>query len=635
MRLQSSTKYLLGTASVLVLSTAALVAAAQPANAQATKGIYMGGSTLASEAFRQVLDCYTGTTVGGDNFAFSSSFPGAGFLPTTCTTAPLKAPTVQGMYAGVGSGNGFRGYIANNAAQWYGGTVTAGQVISTPSFVQPPFPALQPPFVDSANSANFGSYPYPRVDIGLSDSPLAATVASLTTVSFTFSPTTWASAATNATSTVTVGTTTQVAAYSTATYGQPIQIPAFEVNVAIPVNVNSTSFQINSQVTSGGTIVTGGAIQLTEAQLCAVFSGLVTDWSDTSTDIPYANQNGPLDTTTTPPTQLTQKFSAANISSAHPGSQAYSSTSLPIKVVYRTDGSGTSFILTNYLKAVCPLLDPNGTYKYAAIFGASNLPNTTFANLITNVNANRTNGSTITGAWVGASGSGGVAAGVNNDTTNAGNIGYVSADFTKPYAIASTAPYSASLQDENQRINGVTLPSTTVAGLTFVPPTPASADLAWSDTRLQAPAATWTYNDYNIYGNTFTTTTQGGVNVTGLSVLPLNNVAGAYPLSGTTFMALYSCYNVQSDSARVTNLRNFLNWYINGADSGASNYDADVAAVVQNNGFHLVPVNYAQNIVNQYLTTTSSSLIKAAAGGVGGNSQGCSGVTGGAAGGAK
>jgi phosphate transport system substrate-binding protein len=622
MKMRSTTRYLLGTSSALVLSAAAMISAAQQANAQATQGLYLGGSTLASEAFRQVLDCYTQATVGGDNFAFTTPFPGAGNLPTTCIGAPLTDPTVQGMYAGVGSGNGFRGYIANSPSQWYGGTVTAGSTIATPSLaVQPPFPATQPPYVDSANSANFGSYPYPRVDIALSDSPLAATLANLTTVSFSFSPTTWVSGATNATTQVTVDSTTHVATYNTAAYGQPIQIPAFEVNVAIPVNVNSTSFQVNSGTSLSAA---GGAIQLTEAQLCAVFSGLVTDWNDTTTDIPFANQNGPLNAGQ----QLTQKFSAANISSAHPVPQAYSSASLPIKVVYRTDGSGTSFILTNYLKAVCPLLDPNGTFKYAAIFGASNLPSTTFANLITNINANRTNGSTITGAWVGANGSGGVASGVNNDTGNAGRIGYVSADFTKPYAIASTAPSSASLQDEQQRISGVTLPSTTVAGLTFVPPTPDSANKAWSDLRLQTPQPTWTYNDYNIYGNTFTTpVVQGGVTLSGQSVLPLTNVGGAYPLSGTTFMALYSCYNVANDANRVNNLDNFLLWYMGGADSTDPFYDPDVAAVIENNGFHHLPAAYTANIESQYLFPGNATSITAADGS---QTAGCTGVTGGA-----
>jgi hypothetical protein len=127
---------------------------------------------------------------------------------------------------------------------------------------------------------------------------------------------------------------------------------------------------------------------------------------------------------------------------------------------------------------------------------------------------------------------------------------------------------------------------------------------------------------------------QGGVDVTGLSVLPLTNRLGAYPLTGATFLNLYSCYNAQSNAARVTSLRNFLSWYYNGADPTAVNFDPDVAAVVENSGFHLVPVTYAVSIVEKYLTPTPlavGSITAAAAR----NIRGCAGVVGGAGGGAR
>jgi phosphate transport system substrate-binding protein len=639
--MQSATRHLLGTASVLVLSTAALVAAAQPANAQATKGIYAGGSTLASEAFRQIFDCYTGATIGNDGLSFSSSFspatPTPGLLPTTCTIAS----TVQGMVAGVGSGNGVRGFIANNAAQWSSGTVTPNTM--TNISINTPFPAGQPPFVDSVNSTNFGSYPYPRIDITLSEAPLPPMLAGLTTVSFSFSPSTgWASGGvTTSTTQITLNSTTAAPAYSTTVYGQPIQIPAFEINVAIAVNVNSTAFQINSQIRDvHGNIVPGGAIQLTEGQMCAIFSGLVTDWSDGGpltlpTIIPYLNSTG---------TQQTAAFDYANVGNGIGNPQPYASSSLPIRVVYQSDGSGETFILTNYLKAVCPLLDPTGTFKYGAIFGASNLPSTSFKDLIKNINLARppatdnfgNRSPAVTDAWVGVVGSGGVAAAVNNDTGHAGNIGYVGANFTQPYAIASTAPVAASLQDEDLRINGTDVPNATATTLTFIAPTPAAADEAWNDTRLQAPATTWTWNDYNIYGNTFTTpVTQGSVWLSGQSVLPLTDVQGAYPLAGTTFLELYSCYNRTSNASRVVDLTGFLSWYVNGADSTSPSFDAKVSAVVQNNGFHLVPVQYAQNIVSQYLTFSSSHHITASdSRSPPRQTAACVGVTGGAADGA-
>jgi ABC-type phosphate transport system substrate-binding protein len=632
-----------GSASVLALSAVALFAssAARPAMAQPTQGIFAGGSTLASEAFRQIFDCYAGTTVGGDGFSFSSSFttaaPTPGLLPTTCTSATVTTQGVQGLYAGVGSGNGVRGFVGNNPDEWYGGTINT---TSTAQTITTPFPAVQPPFFDS-NNTNFGSYPYPHVDIGLSDSPLSnvGTTASFTTVAFSFTPSTsWVSGGVSMTQ-ITQNSGSAVTTYTTSTYGKPIQVPAFEVNVAIAVNVNSTSLQINSQITSGGSIVQGGAIQLTEGQLCAIFSGLVTNWNDTTTQIPALDKNGAQ---LLGSDGLPVRFNYANVGNGVSLPQAYANASLPINVVYRSDGSGTSFILTNYLHNVCPLLDPNNTAGYVSIFGsgAKTLPSTSFADLIANITAVRGNGvwnvttstTTTVPAWLGESGSGGVAATISDNAAQGGFIGYISADFTKPYASVVSgagltnvdAPLEASLQDENLRTSGTDVPSGT--SLTFVAPTPAAADAAWNDARVQLPATTFTYADYNIYANTFTSTvTQGGLTLFGQSVLPLTNQIGAYPLSGTTFLDLYSCYN---GTARATNLRNFLSWYYNGSDSTSPTFDPDVSAVIQNAGFHPLRVDYAQNIVSEYLTANRAGEISAAP--AGRTPNGCTGVTGGA-----
>ncbi|WP_420969882.1 substrate-binding domain-containing protein [Bradyrhizobium sp. B120] len=639
MKMQSS-RYMLGTASVLALLASSTIT---PANAQAstaTAGIYAGGSTLASEAFRQIFDCYMGGIVGSgttypDGFAFDSSFPARGKLPTTCT---LVSVPVQGMYAGVGSGNGVRGFISNNPQQWYNGTVAPG------SSGAPPLPANQPAMIDLANpgspATKFGSYPYPRVDIGLSDSPLGSTLAALTTSSVSFNPTQGWTTTGGALATVTVNSTfTASVAYNTTVYGNPIQIPAFEVNVAI--GVNTSTMTVNSSVAGAGTTPgtqanQGAAIQLTTGQLCAIFTGLVTDWNDvTANKIPYLDKTG------------TQQLAAFNYANANSGGtlQAYSSSSLPIKIVYRGDGSGTSFILTNYLKAVCPLLDSTGAFGYTSIFNTTTLPSTSFSNLITRINAVRGaggwNNTTATNAWVPATGSGGVASAISTSSGNAGRIGYVSADFTQPYTTqvgTIAAPLSAALQNEQLRSlgtyvpnNSVTPPATRPANLTFIAPTPDGAAAAWGDTRLKTPSTTWTWNDYNIYANVFGAVTQSGVTVTGLPVLPLTNRLNAYPLSGTTFLDLYSCYNVQADTNRVTNLVNFLTTYVAGADSTDPNFDPDVSAVIENAGFHPVPASYAKNIKSQYWGTRTTAISAAAAT----QANGCLNVANGASGGAK
>lgn len=615
MKMQSS-KYLLGTASVLALFAAS---AAVPAHAQikssATKALYFGGSTLASEAFRQIFDCYTGGIVGyttaySDGYQFSTAFPAPGLLPTTCTTAnTVTTLGVNGLYSGVGSGNGLRGYLANNPQQWYGGTATVG----SPGAL----PAVKPPFIDYSNTGSpvtvFGSYPYPRVDVGMSDSPLPTTLAALTTVSFAFSPTqSWST--TGGTSPFTATGSGNVT-YNPTAYGAPIQLPAFEVNVAIPVNTQGLN--VLSAVASSGSAPwlqsnQGAAIQLTAAQLCAIFSGLVTDWSNTTANnIPYLDSAG---------AQQLAAFHDANKNSSGV-SVPYATSAKPINIVYRSDGSGTSFILTNYLKAVCPLLDPANAKGYVSIFGAANLPSTSFANLITNITAFRGAGpwTPVTGTWVPANGSAGVASNVSDSSgTDEGRIGYVSSDFTRPYTtqVPTTtggtvgAPYSAALQNEQLRIAGTYLPNQATAGLEFIAPTPFGAETAWGDTRLVVPNAASTWNDYNIYGQVFAAgASQGGVSVAGRSILPLNNRANAYPLSGTAFMFLYTCYSVTAPNVtadRVTSLTDYLNWHF------PASTNALLTSVIQNNGFNPVPPGYVTAIRGRYLSSLNANRISRA-----------------------
>jgi len=632
-------EHLRDTTSVLALSATALFAASgTAANAQATaatRPVYFGGSTLASEVFRQMFDCYSHGIVGygtaySDGFQFGSiSAPGS--ITTACNT--IATTTVNGLYAGVGAGNGMRGFIANNPQQWYGGTIwspTSG-TMTTNVFM----PALQPPVIDLANTGSpatvFGSYPYPRVDAGLSEAPLAIApgVTTLTTVSISLSPTQSWTTGGGALSSITVAATTSVVSYNPSAYGPVIQIPAFEVNVAIAVNTAGLN-QLHSAVAGTGAVPgtqanQGAAIQLTAGQLCAIFSGLVTDWSDTTAnEMPYLTSTG---------TASLGAFNDANTLTSGSGSEAYASVSKAITVVYSLGESGESYVLTNYLHNVCPLLDPTDSNKYRSIFGsatppfgATNLPSTSFKNLIANVNAFRTNGSTITSTWIGASGSGGVASAVSaNDATKGGRVGYVGANFTYPYTTTVagvTAPLSAALQNERLRVGGATVPDDTAGTLTFIAPTPGAALNAWSDTRLQSTSTTWTWADFNIYNNTFTaTTTQGGVTLFGQSVLPLTNVSGAYPLSGTTFLDLYSCYSttagVAPDANRVTSLVNFLTWYYSSSDTRPT-------TVMQNAGFNPVPAGYSALIRSKYLGSLSSTRI--AAGGTA--STGCSSASG-------
>lgn len=606
---------------------------------------------------RQIFDCYHGVTLPGDGYAFSSTFPTPGTLPTACTVGAATA--IEGLYAGVGSGSGQRGFIANDPHE----------LLQSPTVLTFPLPAALPPYVDGTGVAPFGVYSYPEMDFATSDSPLAfSTVAgwtanSLTTTSYSsFTPAAnWQGLAT-----VTAAASATVN-YSTAKYGQPIQIPAAEVPVAIAVNVAAPAtgaWNIRSALSPN--TQPGGAIQLSSAQLCAIFSGAVRDWSSVASIANLTSSGGVA-------TVGSQLFDADNTSATvHTGAQ-YTSASLPIRVVYRTDGSGTSFIITNYLAAVCPLLD-NGTNNYTKIFtgagvtypsgvevvttdnttsppttvsvtkasaSASNLPGNNFVNLIANIKAVRgIDVSTGTNYWVGASGSGKVAAAINNSSANSGRIGYLSNDFTKPYSTFATAPLSASIQDEHQRASGINHPGD--SGQNFIAPTPTNGSNAW--THLVAPATTSSYNDWNVYNQVFsaTTPTSGGLTLAGKFILPLDYTTNAYPITGTTFLDLYSCY-ADSTGKRVPAVANFISWLIDGSaaigsgrpstsTAASPQYDPDVAAVIQNNGFHQISAKLATAILKQYVTPGSGNNTAIAAyKTTGAQTEGCAGVTGGGA----
>lgn len=83
---------------------------------------------------------------------------------------------------------------------------------------------------------------------------------------------------------------------------QPVQLPAIAGAISVVFNKSGVS-----------------SMTLTEGQICGIFSGQITDWSD-------AALSGTVPT----------------------------GTSGAIRVVYRSDNSGTSFSFLNHLSAVCP-----------------------------------------------------------------------------------------------------------------------------------------------------------------------------------------------------------------------------------------------------------------------------------------
>jgi ABC-type phosphate transport system substrate-binding protein len=167
----------------------------------------------------------------------------------------------------------------------------------------------------------------------------------------------------------------QISSWATSSFGQAaagdlIQLPSMGVGISIPV--------VNSAVT------TNGGATLSDNDLCGIFSGKITNFDQI--------------------TDFKNKLKGA------------------FEVAYRSDGSGTSFLLTNHLSAVCTSSNTAAGITFTAT--------TTFASIFP---ANGSGGYNTPANFVGASGSGGVAsylAGCSSSGAVANGIGYLSPDFT-------------------------------------------------------------------------------------------------------------------------------------------------------------------------------------------------------------
>jgi ABC-type phosphate transport system substrate-binding protein len=309
----------------------------------------------------------------------------------------------------------------------------------------------------------------------------------------------------------------QLSTYKTSTLaasgGPLIQLPYIVTPITIPL--------VNAPTGTGPAFANDTAhtptVALNDADLCGIFSGAITDWSKV----------------TNPDNNTTYA----------PGA---------IKVVYRTDGSGTTDLLTAHLAKVCP--KPSGTTAVPVTF----VETQTFASLFPS--------STPPSNFVGASGSGGVAAQlVSFRTAGTAALGYLSPDFTNSFLATSTvAPAHtnqlavASLR--NTSLNADVLP-------TFTEATHA-VGTAGAPSNLSDPS-TWVPN--------------------------ASNPTTGYPISGTSQIILSQCYSKLNTPTVASSVIDFLNHH----------YHSN-ASLLNANGFDVVPGALLTAINNNILSNTST-----------------------------
>lgn len=297
-----------------------------------------------------------------------------------------------------------------------------------------------------------------------------------------------------------------------ATNGPLIQIPYIVTPITVPV-VNGPA--VTSTTTPQTTPGQAHSIALNDDDLCGIFSGKLTNWN-----------------------QVT-----------NPETSAVYTTNAPIKVIYRSDGSGTTELLTRHLAAVCKTANTatGVTFVDSLTFTAS-FP-----------------GGVVPSNFTPASGSGGVRNALSASTGAA--VAYLSPDYTNTFLAPSSTvvtsagalqlPVASLVNQTNGVYYAPTYANATTALGTVTPPGKLTANnpAAW------VPAA--------------------------------GNPVSGYPVSGTSQIILSQCYK---DATVKTAVHDFLN----------SHYtNASFASIVHGNGFDTVPSNYQTAISADFLSNTS------------------------------
>ena len=333
-----------------------------------------------------------------------------------------------------------------------------------------------------------------------------------------------------------------------------VQFPGLITAIAVPFNPAANW-------TPHGVAVGGASsqVQLSTNTLCGIFTGKITTWNHAL---------------------ITKDNRGVRLGTGQ------------IKVVYRHDGSGSTFLFTNALLNQCGtpahrtksqfpvpaqwltdnglVANPSapfyrsGTSFFINVFNAGHLP--------ANFYNDNSGASGVTG---GASGSGGVKSIILATT---GSIGYLSPDFVKP--VDNTGPAAANLQTYASFAAAAT-PS-------YRPPTPANAVPIMASSKPPA----------------FPTAAANPLNWGALNPTPSGSQT--YPIGGFTFIDMHRCFTAAADVAALastTGKYGFFTWYygpksINGGKP---------ASILANDGFAPVPAAWA-SAITRLLTSPATGL---------------------------
>jgi phosphate transport system substrate-binding protein len=341
-------------------------------------------------------------------------------------------------------------------------------------------------------------------------------------------------------------TSTQISTYLAglgATDGPLIQIPFITTAIAIPI-VNGPLRTGAPADTFLGPVTTPGqahSLALNDTDLCGIFSGKLTTWN----------------TVTNPDTGVHFNDTSA------------------ITVVYRSDSSGTSELLTRHLTAVCPAL--TGSTVISPTKTITFVDSTTFAASFPS--------STVPSNFIGESGSGGVQAellSLQAGTAHTAAVGYLSPDWTNTTLASSSSTVSATAP-----IKELAAASLLNSHITNSPV--GTADIAPTFTQADNAVNTVT----GPLGVSPVPITQANAAVQTKWVPNVANPTAGYPVAGTSNIILSQCYSNANVASTVIN---FLTDHY-----GVTAYKS----IIQGNGFD-VPTAYVSAIQKEILANTAA-----------------------------
>jgi phosphate transport system substrate-binding protein len=312
-------------------------------------------------------------------------------------------------------------------------------------------------------------------------------------------------------------------------------------------------------------ITANGGITLNDDDLCGIFSGKITDWLAASPSTSSATVD-----IATKPAVLT----GTGVSATAPS---------PIKVVVRSDGSGTTFLFTQHLAAVCTTANTaTGVTFTAGTTFAKNFP-----------------GNTLPSNFVAAAGSGGVAAALQDTATNPGAIGYLSPDYT------TIAPYSTALVAGSKPTLIVAKLKNATTGTAVLPNTS-------STTAALKAATTGTIYDSAVKASTANLSTVTPAPSNPVNWVPLvAKPSTGYPIVGYTTVMFAQCY---SDPTVAAAVKQFISANVDSTATPNYILSAGPNLSLANNGFVPMPATMSKVIINRILTNYGKPAVYTAKG---------------------